>query len=55
MEKITEIKNENIKSKCGWSPFDGEKLKGIPVATIVNGIIKMKDGNIMVRGAAIKI
>ncbi len=47
MEKITEIKNENIKSKCGWSPFDGEKLKGIPVATIVNGIIKMKDGNII--------
>ena len=47
MEKIIEIKNENIQSKCGWSPFDGEKFKGTPVATIVNGIIKMKDENII--------
>ena len=47
MEKIIEIKNENIQSKCGWSPFHGEKFKGSPVATIVNGIIKMKDGNII--------
>jgi len=47
MEKIIEIKNEDIQSKCGWSPFHGEKFKGSPVATIVNGIIKMKDGNII--------
>ena len=47
MEKIIEIKNENIQSKCGWSPFNGYKFKGTPVATIVNGIIKMKDGNII--------
>ena len=47
MEKIIEIKNENIQSKCGWAPFHGEKFKGSPVATIVNGIIKMKDGNII--------
>ena len=47
MEKIIEIKNENIQSKCGWSPFHGYKFKGTPVATIVNGIIKMKDGNII--------
>ncbi len=47
MKKIIEIKNENIQSKCGWSPFDGEKFKGSPVATIVNGVIKMKDGNII--------
>ena len=47
MEKIIEIKNENIQSKCGWSPFNGYKFKGTPVATIINGIIKMKDGNII--------
>ena len=23
MNKTIEIKNENIESKCGWSPFDG--------------------------------
>ena len=26
-----------MKSKCGWSPFHGEKLIGWPIGTIVNG------------------
>ena len=47
MNKTIEIKNEKIESKCRWSPFNGEKFKGTPVATIVNGKIKMKDGNII--------
>ena len=28
MNRTIEIKNENIHSKCGWSPFDGYKFKG---------------------------
>ena len=47
LNKEIEIKNENIQSKCGWSPFDGEKFKGCPIATIVNGKIKMKNGEIL--------
>jgi dihydroorotase len=47
MHKIIEIKNENIESKCGWSPFDGFKFKGTPVSTIIGGKIKMKDGKIL--------
>ncbi len=47
MNKIIEIKNEKIESKCGWSPFDGHKFKGTPVYTIINGEIKMKDGKIL--------
>ncbi len=47
MNKIIEIKNEKIESKCGWSPFDGHKFKGTPVYTIVNGEIKMKNGEIL--------
>ena len=42
MNKIIEIKNEKIESKCGWSPFDGHKFKGTPVYTIINGEIKIK-------------
>ena len=34
-----EIKNEDLKTKCGWSPFAGMKLKGWPVATILNNKI----------------
>ena len=47
MNKVIEIKNEKIESKCGWSPFNGHKFKGTPVATIINGKIKMKDGVIL--------
>jgi len=46
LKKVIEIKNENIQSKCSWSPFDGYKFKGTPVATIVNGEIKMKHGKL---------
>ncbi|MDA9723540.1 dihydroorotase [Candidatus Pelagibacter sp.] len=47
MNKIIKIKNEKIESKCGWSPFNGYKFKGTPVYTIINGEIKMKDGEIL--------
>src|SRR3989339_67413 len=32
LEKI--VKNKNLKTKCGWSPFDGWKLKGWPVKIV---------------------
>ncbi len=35
LEKI--IRNEELFTKCKWSPFNGWKLKGLPVMTIVNG------------------
>ena len=47
MNKVIEIKNEKIESKCGWSPFNEHKFKGTPVATIINGKIKMRDGVIL--------
>ena len=37
MNKEVVIKNEMIASKCGWTPFNNYKVKGFPVATIVNG------------------
>ena len=47
MSRTIEIKNENIHSKCGWSPFDGYKFKGSPVYTVINGDIKMKEDEIL--------
>ena len=47
LNKVIEIKNENIESKCGWSPFDGCKFKGSPIYTIIAGEIKMQDGKII--------
>ena len=47
MNKKIVIKNENIESKCGWSPFNEFEFKGTPVSTIIAGKIKMKDGKIL--------
>tara|TARA_B000000609_G_C24141782_1_gene331706 strand:+ start:274 stop:1242 length:969 start_codon:yes stop_codon:yes gene_type:complete len=47
MNKDIKIKNINIESKCGWSPFDGFTFKGSPVVTIINGKIKMLNGKIL--------
>ena len=31
------VKAEDIRSKCGWSPFEGETLKGVIEAVLVDG------------------
>ena len=41
------IENSNIESKCKWTPFNGLEFKGTPIATIINGKIKMKYGEII--------
>ena len=47
MNKVIEIKNEKIESKCSWSPFNEYKFKGTPVSTIIAGEIKMREGKII--------
>ena len=47
MNKKIVIKNKNIESKCGGSPFNDVEFKGTPVATIIAGKTKMKDGKII--------
>lgn len=37
-EKEFTVKAEDIKSKCGWSPYEGENLKGVIEEVLVNGI-----------------
>ncbi|MBS3122449.1 amidohydrolase family protein [Candidatus Woesearchaeota archaeon] len=44
IEKV--IKNEELFTKCKWSPFNGRKLKGCPVMTIVNGNVIFDDNRI---------
>ena len=47
MNKEVVIKDNWIESKCGWTPFNNYKVKGFPVATIVNGEIVMANSKIM--------
>ncbi|MBI2134411.1 dihydroorotase family protein [Candidatus Woesearchaeota archaeon] len=41
-----EVKNENLLTKCRWSPFDSWNLKGWPVMTVVNGNVIFSNGKI---------
>jgi dihydroorotase len=47
MKKETILKNDWIQSKCGWTPFNNYKIKGFPIATIVNGEIIMANNRIL--------
>ena len=48
------VRNEDITSKCGWSPFAGRRLRGWPTHTVVAGRV-VYDGAIrpQARGAAL--
>ena len=37
MNKEKAVLGSNMQSKCGWSAFDNQQLKGWPIITIVNG------------------
>lgn len=39
-----EVKKENILSKCGWSPFEGNIFKSKVLHTIVSGHLAYEDG-----------
>jgi dihydroorotase len=41
------ITNDWIESRCGWTPFDGRKVTGWPMATIVRGRTVMRDGQLL--------
>ena len=46
MNKEVVIKDSWIESKCGWTPFNNYKVKGFPIATIINGEIVMENGRL---------
>ena len=46
METERKIRNQELFTKCGWSPFAGRSLKGWPVTTIVNGKVVFNEGEI---------
>ncbi|MEL6287762.1 MAG: dihydroorotase [Pseudomonadota bacterium] len=41
------IRNEDVASTCGWTPYDGRSVKGWPIATVVRGRTVMRDGELI--------
>lgn len=38
------IRNQDQAARCGWTPFDGFEAKGWPMATIIRGVVVVRDG-----------
>jgi len=41
------IRDEEVLSLTGWTPYAGEKVKGVPVMTIVRGRTVYVDGKVV--------
>ena len=41
------ITNDWVKSRAGWTPYDGKRVKGWPVGTIVRGQKVMWQGELL--------
>ena len=41
------LTNARIRSRCGWTPFDGMAVTGWPVATVLRGHVVMREGEIL--------
>ncbi len=46
MERRETLRDEDIVSKCRWTPFNGWKVKGAPVMTLVRGQVVMEEGKV---------
>jgi dihydroorotase len=47
LNKEITITNAQQKSKTGWTPFDGMKVKGWPIMTIIRGHIVMREDEML--------
>ena len=47
MEMERTIRSEELVTKCGWSPYEGQSLKGWPVLTLVRGEVVARDGKVL--------
>ncbi|MBU1445896.1 dihydroorotase [Patescibacteria group bacterium] len=57
MELEREVRNEDMHTKCGWTPYVGRVLRGWPVMTFVRGQLGMENWKVMegVRGAEVVV
>ncbi|MBI1934867.1 dihydroorotase family protein [Candidatus Woesearchaeota archaeon] len=47
LDKRQAVRNDDLLTKCKWSPYEGKILKGWPVTTIVNGNVVYDNGGVV--------
>lgn len=49
------IDNSALKTKCGWSPFHGQKVTGKVVKTVIRGEVRYENGKILTEPGSGKV
>jgi dihydroorotase-like cyclic amidohydrolase len=44
-----EIRNEDLLTKCGWSPFAGRRVVGKVTKTVIRGETVFQDGKVLAK------
>jgi dihydroorotase len=47
--EVRTISDADVLSKCGWTPYAGKQIVGVPVHTILRGSVILDDGKVAVR------
>lgn len=47
MDREVTISNEQVASKCGFTPYAGQRVHGVPVTTILRGRVIADDGKVL--------
>jgi len=47
LKKKTTISNDDQITACGWTPYDGMEIQGLPVMSIIRGNVVMDDGQVL--------
>jgi dihydroorotase len=46
LETEVEVKREDVLSKAGWSPYEGEVIRGAPIMTFLRGTLIAENGEV---------
>lgn len=41
------ITGDRVASKCGWTPYEGRRVRGVPVLTMLRGQVIAEDGQVI--------
>lgn len=47
MKRKWRIKNEDLLTACGWTPFEGFEAKGVPIKSFIRGSLVLDDGEVV--------
>ena len=47
LEKKSTLSNDDQNTACGWTPYDGMDVQGLPVMSIIRGNVVMDEGQVL--------